>query len=98
MESTSLSEKLRQTIKPVSIDSEGVFKYIQILIEPAEPNNPKTGDQSYLIVRGWKDCPFHADVLEKFQNQEMNNEKELNQNYTSSCPGGGRINHDKDNK
>merc|ERR1712032_164947 len=98
MNSLTLNEKLKQTIKPTWIDAEGVFKYIQILIEPADQKDAQEGTDSYLIVRGWQDCPFHADVLDKFQNQEMSKDNELNAYYTSSCPGGGRINHDAQNK
>ena len=93
-----LFTKLQETIKPISIDSEGTFKYIQILIEPADPNDKNTGSEKYLIVRGWQECAFHADVLEKFQYEEMQNEGELNFAYTSSCPGGGRISHDPETK
>ena len=66
-----LFEKLKSTIQPVSLDTEGSFKYIQILIEPQDQSDPNTGSDSYLIVRGWRDCAYHADVLEKFQNEEL---------------------------
>ena len=68
------------------------------MIEPVDPSDSKTGSEKYLIVRGWEDCAFHADILDKFQNEEMQNDTELNSNFTSSCPGGGRINHDPENK
>ena len=62
-----LFQKLKSTIKPTRIDGHGVFKYIQILIEPKDKDAEETGSDEYLIVRGWKDCPYHADVLDKFQ-------------------------------
>ena len=93
-----LLEKLKSTIHRVEIDTEGIFKYIQILIEPADTDDPNTGSESYLIIRGWRDCAYHADVLDKFQIEEMSKDKDLNSNYTSQCPGGGRINHDAENK
>ena len=62
-----LFQKLKSTIKPTRIDGHGVFKYIQILIEPKDKNAEETGSDEYVIVRGWKDCGYHADVLDKFQ-------------------------------
>ena len=92
-----LLNKLKQTIRPTHIDAEGVFKYIQILIEPKDKNAEETGSDKYMIVRGWKECGFHADILDKFQCEEMK-DAELNLHYSSDCPGGGRINHDAEQK
>ena len=49
------------------------------------------GEESYTIVRGWLDCPFHADILAKFNEQELAAEKDLKDQVNASCPGGGRI-------
>ena len=93
-----LAEKLRQQFKRTIIDGHGVFKYIQIEINPKDSNNEKTGDESYLIVRGFMDCPYHADILDKFEQTELSTDDELSQSYRTNCPGGGRINHDEANK
>ena len=74
-----------------------MFKYIQILIEPKDKDCEETGSDKYLIVRGWRDCGYHADVLDKFQHEELTDD-ELEEYYTSDCPGGGRINHDPNAK
>ena len=44
------------------------------------------------IVRGYLDCPYHADILAKFVETELEVDQELAQNWTADCPGGGRIN------
>ena len=64
------------------IIDKGVFKYIQIACKMPD------GSQQ-LVVRGWADCPYHADVLEKFDATENQS-----QQCQLSCPGGGRIEHD----
>ena len=46
-------------IEDVEIDNEGKFKYI--LIKAKE----KSTKLSKLLVRGYADCPYHADILEK---------------------------------
>ena len=67
-------------------------------MDPKDPNCEETGSESYLIVRGFKDCPYHADILEKFEETELKADEELEIYYRTSCPGGGRINHDENNK
>ena len=51
-----------------------------------------------MIVRGFSDCAYHADILDKFVQTELSEDQELAQNYTVECPGGGRIRHDEANK
>lgn len=62
--------------EPVRMDTSGSFKYIQIICQTDQ------GDQT--VVRGWRDCDYHADILDKFQKDEPQNGKVW-------CPGGGRI-------
>ena len=76
--------RLRQAFKPVMMDADGVFKYIQIQLDMDD-------EEPYTIVRGWLDCPYHADILAKFNAQELGNEKDLKDKVHASCPGGGRI-------
>uniref|UniRef100_A0A0K0EEC1 Sex-regulated protein janus-B n=1 Tax=Strongyloides stercoralis TaxID=6248 RepID=A0A0K0EEC1_STRER len=73
------------TIKNVDIDPSGIFKYI--LIEATD----KATKESKMIVRGYGDCPYHADILDNVKEKETKDAK-------FKCVGGGRINHDKDNK
>lgn len=49
------------------------------------------------VVRGWKDCPYHQDIYEKFKKEEINgNYKEFK--VKRNCPGGGRIQVDTKTK
>ena len=43
-----------------------------------------------MVVRGWADCQYHANILDKFNDLEN-----LNDEWTTECPGGGRINHNQ---
>ena len=52
----------------------------------------KEPTETKLIVRGYKRCPFHVDVLE-----ETEKEKGICQ-YSLKVLGGGRINHDQKEK
>ena len=71
-------------IKGAILDTEGVFKYIQIDIK-----NQKT-NESKVVIRGWRSSAFHADILAKFEYQEC---QDMEDQLTCSCPGGGRIEH-----
>ena len=44
-----------------------------------------------IIVRGYLDCPYHADILAKFVDTELEADDELDQSWSADCPGGGRI-------
>ncbi|CAI2384452.1 unnamed protein product [Moneuplotes crassus] len=72
----------------VDIDT-GTFKYIQVHVE-------KEGEEPVILIRGYTDCAYHADILSRFQMKEIY-EKGLVE-YESSCPGGGRIKHDEEAK
>ena len=62
----------------------GTFKYIQIIMKDKKTGQEKT------VVRGWSDCGYHADVLNKFQTLEL---KDYQNSVMTDCPGGGRIEH-----
>ena len=74
-------------IKNTIIDPEGVFKYIQINV-----HNSKS-DLTRMVVRGYKSCDYHADILAKFEHEELMDYDKSNGELTCSCPGGGRIEH-----
>lgn len=74
-------------IKPANLDKNGVFKYIQILVEPFDSSEP---DASYLVVRGWADCEYHADILNKFKYSELGSNN-LEDDFRAESPGGGRV-------
>ena len=67
------------------IIDKGVFKYIQIECTIA--------GQQHLLIRGWKDCNYHADILAKFNNTENPHGQ-----WQTECPGGGRIEHNDQEK
>ena len=76
-------------IKGSILDPTGVFKYIQI-----DVHNSKT-DQTRKVVRGYKSCGYHADILNKFEHEELS---QCTDDLTCSCPGGGRIAHTPEEK
>ena len=47
------------------------------------------------IVRGYLECDYHADILDKFNNEELGVDQELSQLWQADCPGGGRIQVDE---
>ena len=55
-------------IKPVLIDSSGVFKYIQIRVKLT--TKTQTLDEQ-TVIRGGIACTYHPDILEKFQYEEL---------------------------
>jgi len=85
-------QHVRDTIKPVLLDRNGIFKYIQIRLTLSAGD----GSDSYVIVRGSADCAFHADALAKFH-IELENQG-LSQDIDAECPGGGRVNVNEANK
>eukprot|EP00356_Strombidium_inclinatum_P011466 CAMPEP_0170502218 /NCGR_PEP_ID=MMETSP0208-20121228/40826_1 /TAXON_ID=197538 /ORGANISM="Strombidium inclinatum, Strain S3" /LENGTH=141 /DNA_ID=CAMNT_0010781163 /DNA_START=40 /DNA_END=465 /DNA_ORIENTATION=- len=72
-------------IKGAILDSEGTFKYIQIEVTDPASNQTRT------VVRGYKSCPYHADILNKFQYEELSTLGPMK--FNLNCPGGGRITH-----
>ena len=57
--------KTFEEIKSAVIDDEGTFKYIQINFTDNVLNKSRT------VVRGYKSCGYHADVLAKFEYEEL---------------------------
>ncbi|GLV38021.1 janus A [Carabus blaptoides fortunei] len=76
-------------VADVDIDPAGVFKYILIKVYATEVDGV---EPEKMIVRGYKECPFHADIYDKVTPdiQKLGLDTE--------CVGGGRINHDPDAK
>ena len=75
-----------KSIPSVSIDSEGVFKYVLIKVHKKEENASCTEKEKF-IVRGFKWAAWHADIYEETQ------EKIEKLGYETECVGGGRIEH-----
>ena len=73
-----------EKIPLVYIDPNGVFKYVQISC------NGK------IYVRGIKKYKYHKGIFKSF-NAEIE-KLNLNKKINTKCIGGGRINHDKENK
>ena len=51
------------------MDVDGVFKYIQIRLSPTSTS--LYSGEPVIIVRGYLDCPYHADILAKFVDTEL---------------------------
>lgn len=85
-------------IPQVKLDDEGRFKYILINVE-----FPQEGE-TLEFVRGYLSCAYHANILDKFNKEEMQNSnifykgKSIVEATEVSCPGGGRIIHGKEKK
>ncbi|XP_034247309.1 14 kDa phosphohistidine phosphatase-like isoform X1 [Thrips palmi] len=77
------------TIPTVSIDNEGVFKYVLIKVHKTEEG---ATDSEKFIVRGFKWGPYHADIYEATQ------EKIEKLGFETECVGGGRIEHNPSEK
>ena len=73
-------------IKGAILDREGDFKYIQIFIKDTKTFKTKT------VVRGYKSCNYHIDILQKFMYQEMEDiPRPTFKRLLIWCPGGGTI-------
>lgn len=70
----------------MDIDPTGKFKYILIQVRDPESKSEKH------IVRGYKSCPYHADILSKVEPSITKLKCKAN------CVGGGRIKHSPENK
>ncbi|KAL1490954.1 hypothetical protein ABEB36_011622 [Hypothenemus hampei] len=83
-------------IKKVDIDDRGTFKYILIKV-----SSPKADGQfeDQLIVRGYAECPYHADINDKVTEelQKLKKSKAIT-DWRSKVLGGGRIKHDPSSK
>lgn len=83
-------------VRDVDIDPSGVFKYI--LLKLTSPNmEGKLEDK--LIVRGYAECPYHADINDKVTSelQKLKSSQEI-RDWRCKVLGGGRINHDPETK
>ncbi|XP_074029008.1 14 kDa phosphohistidine phosphatase [Leptinotarsa decemlineata] len=83
-------------VKDVDIDPNGVFKYI--LIKITSPNaEGKLEDK--LIVRGYAECPYHADINDKVTSElQALKASKVIRDWRSKVLGGGRISHDPESK
>jgi len=77
--------KLDQVID-VKIDPSGKFKYILIKVFAKDKDGVHIDENSKLVVRGRADCPFHADIFDKFQEETSKLE-----GIDDDVLGGGRI-------
>ena len=71
-------QRLHQLIKKVDLDADGVFKYIQIRLRPTAVNKDL---QPVIVVRGYLDCEYHADILAKFRINELEQDEELSSQW-----------------
>ncbi|XP_050293454.1 14 kDa phosphohistidine phosphatase-like [Anthonomus grandis grandis] len=83
-------------VKNVDIDPRGTFKYI--LIKVSCPNDQGKFEDK-LIVRGYAECGYHADINDKVT-EELQALKAGStiKDWRSKVLGGGRIKHDPDGK
>ena len=58
-----------ESLKRVIIDSSGKFKYIQILVGDAHDASV----EKITLIRGYKSCAYHANIFDKFRNEEVKN-------------------------
>ncbi|XP_022085067.1 14 kDa phosphohistidine phosphatase-like isoform X2 [Acanthaster planci] len=82
-----MSDVSLDAVEDVDIHDSGKFKYILIKIWPE-------GDESNYkhIVRGYKWAGYHADIFDQWE------PKLRLQKISCYCEGGGRIQHDPQNK
>ncbi|CAB4057037.1 PHPT1 [Lepeophtheirus salmonis] len=88
MSSPTQADKL-ETLSPVDIEAQGVFKYVLIeaYANDGDPNNIQT-EVSKLLVRGYSRAEYHADIYEECEEKEIRG-----QGLDAQCLGGGRIIH-----
>ncbi|XP_019888564.1 14 kDa phosphohistidine phosphatase isoform X2 [Ooceraea biroi] len=79
--------QLLDKIPDVDIDGHGKFKYILITVED------ETNKASKQIVRGYARAQWHADIFD-----EVNEHVKKHGGLQANCVGGGRIQHDPDEK
>lgn len=80
----------------VDIDGNGVFKYILIKLKIPDAGG---NVEEKLIVRGYGDCAYHADIDDKVEAhlKGLKSNKVI-ANYEAEVLGGGRIEHNPDTK
>lgn len=82
-------EEAWKSIPSVLIDNGGVFKYVLIKVHKKEEG---ADESEKYVVRGFKWGPYHADIYEETQ------EKIEKLGFETECVGGGRIEHNADEK
>ncbi|XP_054008689.1 14 kDa phosphohistidine phosphatase-like [Hylaeus anthracinus] len=82
----TMSQSLNK-VPDVDIDGHGKFKYILIKVQD------EAGDASKSIVRGYARAEYHADIFD-IANAKVTAIPGL----TAKCMGGGRIEHDPDER
>ncbi|CAG7729698.1 unnamed protein product [Allacma fusca] len=80
------AEKLN-LVKDVDIDPQGRFKYVLVKVYIDDPASKE--DTYKYVVRGYADCPFHADVYDR-----LSATLRKIGGLDSECVGGGRILHE----
>ena len=76
------------SLAPVDLDPEGTFKYV--LIEAYQTVDGT--EHCKLLVRGWARAEYHADIYDEVE------EGIRKQGLDAQCLGGGRIQHNPQNK
>lgn len=79
------------SVPVVDIDDNGTFKYVLIKIVKAGSTNK---ENTMYLVRGHKWADYHDDLVEECKTQLRNSSPEMK----VQCVGGGRIQHDRDQK
>lgn len=75
-----------ENISECIIDDQGIFKYIQILVQDIKDETKKK-----VIIRGNIDCNYHKNIFDNFiRNYSQEHPKEYEQ-LKFTCVGGGRI-------
>ncbi|XP_030371473.1 sex-regulated protein janus-A [Scaptodrosophila lebanonensis] len=85
-----MAKKTLEDVPLVDIDARGIFKYILIKVT-GTPDSDGV-EPSKIIVRGYADCEWHADIYERVQGLCHGTD------FDTECLGGGRIEHDPDKK
>ena len=87
-------QEFEDLFESVKLDERGgTYKYIQIRLKE------ETTEKELILIRGWHTCHYHKDIFDKFKNEEYRKHPSV-QNYKirADCPGGGKIQWDKENK
>lgn len=74
-----------ESVPCVDIEEAGIFKYVLIKVYGQE--QPDGTEPSKLVVRGYEDCEWHADIYDRASSSC----RALG--LDTECVGGGRIEH-----
>ncbi|XP_033850886.3 14 kDa phosphohistidine phosphatase isoform X2 [Acipenser ruthenus] len=85
-----MSEKLLSAIPDADIDPDGVFKYVLIRVHSTAKGEDTPSKD---IVRGYAWAEYHADIYDK-----VAADLEKGGSLDCECIGGGRINHNSQQK